>query len=86
MASISDVARKARDQGIEFFLASFVEMTGASKAKRKAGEHNRPHQADPLDGRQGRVEFLLDSRKRYTDAADALHVEKRSEANNYENA
>jgi hypothetical protein len=34
-----------------------------------------------LDGRQGRVEFLLDSRKRNADATDALHVEKRSEAN-----
>ena len=39
MASISDVARKARDQGIEFFLASFVEMTGASKAKLVPAEH-----------------------------------------------
>jgi glutamine synthetase len=39
MASISDVARRARDQGIEFFLASFVEMTGASKAKLVPAEH-----------------------------------------------
>jgi glutamine synthetase len=39
MASISDVARKARDNGIEFFLASFVEMTGASKAKLVPAEH-----------------------------------------------
>ena len=62
------------------------EIAGPSKAKRKAGEHDRPHQADPLDRRQGRVDFLLDSRKQDADAADALHVEKRSEANDQENA
>jgi glutamine synthetase len=39
MASISDVARKSRDQGVEFFLASFVEMTGCSKAKLVPAEH-----------------------------------------------
>jgi glutamine synthetase len=33
MATVHDVAKLARDKGIEFFLASFVEMTGASKAK-----------------------------------------------------
>lgn len=33
MASVSDVSRIVREQGIEFFLASFVEMAGASKAK-----------------------------------------------------
>jgi len=39
MAGISDVARKSRDQGVEFFLASFVEMTGSSKAKLVPAEH-----------------------------------------------
>jgi glutamine synthetase len=33
MASVADVERMARERGIRFFLASFVEMTGASKAK-----------------------------------------------------
>ena len=39
MASISDVARLSREQGVEFFLASFVELTGASKAKLVPAEH-----------------------------------------------
>src|SRR5436309_15644998 len=39
MASSSDVKRMAREKGIEFFLASFVEMTGASKAKLVPAEH-----------------------------------------------
>jgi glutamine synthetase len=39
MAAVSEVARKVREQGIEFFLASFVEMTGASKAKLVPVEH-----------------------------------------------
>jgi len=30
------------------------------------------------------LKFLLDRRKQYADATDALHVEKRSEANNQE--
>src|ERR671924_2221913 len=33
MASVQEVAKLARDKGIEFLLASFVEMTGAPKAK-----------------------------------------------------
>src|SRR5262245_15783396 len=33
MATVHEVATRAREEGIEFFLASFVEMTGASKAK-----------------------------------------------------
>src|SRR5204863_404766 len=33
MATVHEVAARAREEGIEFFLASFVEMTGASKAK-----------------------------------------------------
>src|SRR5436305_961412 len=39
MASFSDVAKIARDERIEFFLASFVEMSGASKAKLVPAEH-----------------------------------------------
>src|SRR5207245_1074534 len=39
MAGVGDVAREARERGIEFFLASFVEMTGASKAKLVPAEH-----------------------------------------------
>jgi glutamine synthetase len=39
MASISEVAQTARDRGIEFVLASFVEMNGASKAKLVPAEH-----------------------------------------------
>src|ERR1051326_5281767 len=39
MASIADVARTARDRGVEVFLASFVEMNGASKAKLVPAEH-----------------------------------------------
>jgi glutamine synthetase len=33
MRTVEDVKSIAREQGIEFFLCSFVEMTGASKAK-----------------------------------------------------
>ena len=33
MASVSDVAKIVRERGIEFFLCSFVEMSGAPKAK-----------------------------------------------------
>ena len=33
MASVSDVAAIVRERGIEFFLCSFVEMSGAPKAK-----------------------------------------------------
>src|SRR4051794_16671165 len=33
MASVTEVERTAREKGVRFFLASFVEMTGASKAK-----------------------------------------------------
>jgi hypothetical protein len=62
------------------------EIASASKAQGQAGEHDRPHEADPLDGGQAGVEFLLDRRKGYADAADALNVEKRSQANNQENA
>jgi glutamine synthetase len=39
MATVTDVAKSARERGIEFFLASFVEMTGASKAKLVPAEH-----------------------------------------------
>src|SRR4249919_4310 len=39
MASISEVAKSARDRGVEFVLASFVEMNGASKAKLVPAEH-----------------------------------------------
>ncbi len=39
MASIGDVKQRVREQGIEFFLASFVEMNGASKAKLVPAEH-----------------------------------------------
>jgi glutamine synthetase len=35
----SDLTQIARDKGIEFFLASFVEMTGSSKAKLVPAEH-----------------------------------------------
>lgn len=62
------------------------EVASAAKAKRQTGEHDRPHQADPLDGRQTGVEFLLDGRKGYANAADALNVKKRSQADNQENA
>jgi hypothetical protein len=90
-AKVSRERRQARSRRIESEArlengSSPDEIAGPSKAKRKAGEHDRPHQADPLDGRQARVEFLLDSRKQYADATDALHVEKRSEANDQENA
>ena len=91
MTKGSGERRQARSRRIESEArlencSSPNEIAGPSKAKRKAGEHDRSHQADPLDGRQARVEFLLDSRKQYADAADALHVEKRSEANDQENA
>ena len=87
----SGECRQARSRRIESQArlengSSPDEIAGPSKAKRKAGEHDRPHQADPLDGRQASVEFFLDSRKQYADTADALHVEKRSEANDQENA
>src|SRR5881409_1968232 len=39
MGSISDVAQRVRDRGVEFLLASFVEMNGASKAKLVPVEH-----------------------------------------------
>src|SRR5436190_14945658 len=39
MPSIADVERTVRDRGVEFFLASFVEMNGASKAKLVPAEH-----------------------------------------------
>src|SRR5262249_9137784 len=81
-AKVPDTAPKPLPRRIESQArlencSSPDEIAGPSKAKRKAGEHDRSHQADPLDGRQARVEFLLDSRKQYADTADALHVEKR---------
>lgn len=39
MAPVSELQRLAREKGIRFFLASFVEMTGASKAKLVPAEH-----------------------------------------------
>ena len=47
---------------------------------------NRSHQTDPLNRRQARSEFFLDRSKRHADAANALNVEKSSEANDNENA
>src|ERR671918_2055271 len=45
------------------------EVAPASEAERQAAEQDRSHQADPLHGRQRRVEFFLDGRKGNADAA-----------------
>ena len=39
MATVQDVAEIVRDKGIEFFLCSFVEMSGAPKAKVVPASH-----------------------------------------------
>ena len=39
MTTLEDVKRLAQDQGVEFFLCSFVELSGAPKAKLVPATH-----------------------------------------------
>ena len=77
--------RVQAEPDLEYRLSA-QEVAGTAKAKRKAAEHDRSHQADPLDRGQGGVKFFLDRRERDADAADTLNVEKSSETNDEENA